>query len=322
MSIGRLPRPYGRSGQATERCHRRFAVAHEKDPKFGRTAAGVRALCGEQKCITHSAPAFVAVAGAERRVLTMIEMAGKHIFIAGGSRGIGAATAVMAAQAGAHVSVNYVQGAAAAEKVVAQITAAGGRACAVQADISEEGSVEVAMDAAVAQLGPLTGLVVSAGIFEGLPVQEMTAAFWDRVMAINVRGTFLAVRAAAQQLRSAAQGGSIVIYTSTAGQRGSAVYSAYATSKGAQIVFMRSMAMELAADRIRVNCVAPAWTETEMVTDKIDAIGREAIVNAFPLGRIGLPDDIAGATCFLLSDLAAFITGATLTVDGGMDMRG
>lgn len=252
----------------------------------------------------------------------MIELAGKHIFIAGGSRGIGAATALMAAKAGAHVSVNYVQGAAAAEKVVAQIIDAGGRACAVQADISEEGSVEVAMDAAVAKLGPLTGLVVSAGIFEGLPVEEMTAAFWDRVMAINVRGTFLAVRAAVQQLRSTAQGGSIVIYSSTAGQRGSAVFSAYATSKGAQILFMRSMAMELAPDRIRVNCIAPAWTETEMVTEKIDAIGRESVVNAFPLGRIGLPDDIAGATCFLLSDLAGFITGATLTVDGGMDMRG
>ena len=252
----------------------------------------------------------------------MIEMAGKHIFIAGGSRGIGAATALMAAQAGASVSVNYVQGAAAAETVAAQIVAAGGRACAVQADISEEGSIEVAMDAAVARLGPLTGLVVSAGIFEGLPVEEMTAAFWDRMMAVNVRGTFLAVRAAVKQLRSTADGGSIVIYTSTAGQRGSAVYSAYATSKGAQILFMRSMAMELALDRIRVNCIAPAWTETDMVTDKIDEIGRESVVRGFPLGRIGLPNDIAGATCFLLSDLAGFITGATLTVDGGMDMRG
>ena len=153
-------------------------------------------------------------------------------------------------------------------------------------------------------------------------VEEMTAAFWDRVMAINVRGTFLSVRAAVRPLRSAGQGGSIVIYTSTAGQRGSAVYSAYATSKAAQIVFMRSMALELAPDRIRVNCIAPAWTETDMVTASIEEIGRAKIIRGFPLGRIGLPDDIAGATCFLLSDLASFITATTLTVDGGMDMRG
>ncbi len=252
----------------------------------------------------------------------MIDLTGKHIFIAGGGRGIGAAAARQAAEAGASVSVNYVQGASAAAKLVAEITAAGGRACAVQADISVDGEVEVAIDEAVSKLGPLNGLVVSAGIFEGSPIEEMTADFWDRTMAINLRGTFLSVRAAVKQMRAAEAGGSIVIYTSTAGQRGSAVYSAYATSKGAQILFMRSMAMELAANRIRVNCIAPAWTETEMVTEKIDAIGRESVVRGFPLGRIGLPEDIAGATCFLLSDLANFITGATLTVDGGMDMRG
>ena len=165
-------------------------------------------------------------------------------------------------------------------------------------------------------------MVVSAGIFEGCPIEDMTSEFWDRTMAINLRGTFLAVRAAARHMREAGNGGSIVIYTSTAGQRGSPEYSAYATSKGAQITFMRSMAKELAPDRIRVNCVAPAWTETDMVAASLDALGREKIAAGFPLGRIGLPDDIAGATVFLLSDLASFITGSTITVDGGMDMRG
>ena len=206
--------------------------------------------------------------------------------------------------------------------MASEIEAGGGRAFAVQADVAEEGALEAAVDAAVERLGPLWGLVVSAGVFEGRYLPDMDAAFWDRTFAVNVRGTFLAVKAAARQMRRAEAGGSIVIYTSTAGQRGSVEYSAYAASKGAQIMFMRSMAKELAGDKIRVNCIAPAWTETEMAAPSLDAIGREDVARSFPLGRIGLPADVAGATCFLLSELAAFITGTTVTVDGGMDMRG
>lgn len=252
----------------------------------------------------------------------MIDLNGKHILIFGGSRGIGAAAARMAARAGAAVSVTYRADREAAQALVREIEAQGGRAGALQAEISEEGQVDAAADEAVRQLGPLAGTVVSAGIFEGGLLEQMTPEFWDRTMAVNVRGTFLAVRAATRHLRVAGKGGSIVIYTSTAGQRGSAEYSAYATSKGAQILFMRSMAKELAPDRIRVNCVAPAWTETDLAAPSLDALGREEVVAGFPLGRIGLPEDVAGATCFLLSGLAEFITGSTITVDGGMDMRG
>jgi 3-oxoacyl-[acyl-carrier protein] reductase len=257
-----------------------------------------------------------------RRRKRVIDLTGKHIFVAGGSRGIGAAAAVMAARAGAAVSINYLQSAVAAEQVVAQIEDFGGRALAVQGDVAVDGDMDRAIDLAAERLGPLSGLVVSAGIFEGKPLLEMSAEFWDRTMAINVRGTFLAVRAAVRHLRLAGQGGSIVIYTSTAGQRGSDVFSAYATSKGAQIMFMRSMAKELAPDRIRVNCIAPAWTDTEMYTTNVPEEDRARVAAGFPLGRVGLPDDVAGATCFLLSDLANFITGSTVTVDGGMDMRG
>jgi NAD(P)-dependent dehydrogenase (short-subunit alcohol dehydrogenase family) len=252
----------------------------------------------------------------------MIDLSGKHVFIAGGSRGIGAAAARLAAGAGAAVSVNYQSSHAHAQALVADIGRDGGRALALPADVAEDGALDRAVDDAVAALGPLWGMIVSAGVFEGAWLQDMTAEFWDRTMAINLRGTFLAVRAAARQMRAAGRGGSVVIYTSTAGQRGSAEYSAYATSKGAQILFMRSMAKELAPDRIRVNCVAPAWTETDMAAPSLDALGRDQVAAGFPLGRIGLPQDVAGATCFLLSDLAAFITGTTVTVDGGMDMRG
>jgi 3-oxoacyl-[acyl-carrier protein] reductase len=228
----------------------------------------------------------------------------------------------MAARAGADVAVNYVQNADAANAVVRDVEAAGRRGIAIRADLSVDGEAERAVDEAVAAVGPLRGMVVSAGIFEGLPVEEMSAEFWDRTMAVNLRATFLTVKAGVRQMRAAGQGGSIVIYTSTAGQRGSDVFSAYATSKAGQIMFMRSMAKELAKDRIRVNCIAPAWTETDMAAPSLDSLGREEVARTFPLGRIGLPDDVAGPTVFLLSDLAGFITGSTITVDGGMDMRG
>ena len=251
----------------------------------------------------------------------MIDLTGQHIFIAGGSRGIGAAAARMAAKAGADVTINYLSHRDAADKVVAEIEAMGRRGYAVQGDISQNGVAKTMMADAVAHLGNITGLVVSAGVFEAGPIDEMTAEFWDKTMGVNVRGTFLCVQAAVPYMRDNGKG-SIVIYTSTAGQRGSAVYSAYATSKGAQIMFMRSMALELGADKIRCNCVAPAWTETDMAAPSLDALGREDVAKGFVLGRIGLPDDIAGATVYLLSPLAQFVTGMTLTVDGGMDMRG
>ncbi len=252
----------------------------------------------------------------------MIELEGRHIFVAGGSRGIGAEAARMAARAGANVSINYLSQISAAESVARDVEKSGAKASVLQGDISQDGVGERLVDEAVEQLGPLRGMVISAGIFEGSPIEEMTSEFWDRTISINLRSTFLVLKAGVRQMRAQPPGGSIVIYTSTAGQRGSDVYSAYATSKGAQILFMRSMARELAKDGIRVNCIAPAWTDTDMAAPSLDAIGREAAARSFPLGRIGTPADVAGPTIFLLSDLSSFITGVTLTVDGGMDMRG
>ncbi|MBC7805352.1 MAG: glucose 1-dehydrogenase [Akkermansiaceae bacterium] len=252
----------------------------------------------------------------------MIHLKNKHIFVAGGSRGIGRATALLAARAGADVSVNFVANADAAHETVSSVVVFGQRSVAVRADIAADDGAERAIDTAVASLGPIHGVVVSAGIFEGSPIEEMTGEFWDRTMSLNLRSTFLVVKAAARHMRAQKQGGSVVIYTSTAGQRGSSVYSAYATSKGAQLLFMRSMAKELAPDRIRVNCVAPGWTETDMSREAMDAQGREGIIASIPLGRIGKPEDPANAALFLLSDLAEFITGSTITVDGGFDMRG
>ena len=251
----------------------------------------------------------------------MIDLSGKHLLIIGGSRGIGAELARMSAQAGANVSINYNSNTAAADAVVKEVENLGRKSQAVQGDISKDGIAKEIVAKAVDGLGEIDGLAVCAGIFEPGPIDEMTGEFWDRTQNINMRGTFLSVQAAVPSMRKQG-GGSIVIYTSTAGQRGSDIFSAYATSKGAQIMFMRSMARELAPDRIRSNCVAPGWTETEMATEKINEFGREDIVNSIPLGRIGLPKDPAAAALFLLSDLAEFITGSTITVDGGFDMRG
>ncbi len=252
----------------------------------------------------------------------MITLAGKHIHIVGGSRGIGSATALIAAQAGADISFTYRSRADAADAVASRVRSCGRRVFSMAADAASDGAMENTLDQAVEHLGPISGLVVSAGIFEPGRIEDMTLAFWNRMMSANLTSTFLAVKAAARHLRMANNGGSMVIYTSTAGQRGSDVYSAYATSKGAQILFMRSMARELAPDRIRVNAIAPSWTETDMSRQTMDDLGRTQLLANCPLGRVGTPEDVANATVYLLSDLAQFITGTTMTVDGGIDMRG
>lgn len=251
----------------------------------------------------------------------MLDLTGQRIFVTGGSRGIGRAAAVLAAEAGADVAVGYARDRAAALATVTKIEALGRKSLAVQADVTSESEIKGAVDRAASTLGGLSGLVVSAGIFDGKPIEEMSLDLWNRMLATNLTGTFLAVKAAVPHLRKAGAA-SIVIYSSTAGQRGSDTYSAYATSKAGQIMFMKSMAKELAPAKIRVNCVAPAWTDTDMAQDSFARIGRDKIIAGFPLGRIGRPADIAGATVYLLSPLAEFVTGITLTVDGGMDMRG
>ncbi len=246
-----------------------------------------------------------------------------HVVVAGGSRGIGASAALRAASLGAAVSITYRERADAADRVVAQIREQGGRAQAFQADIAHERQVQAAMDAACAGFGPPRGVVVSAGIFEHRTIEDMTADFWHRTMDTNLTETMWTVKAAARHLRASGGGGSIVIYTSTAGQSGGGGGSApYCVSKAGQIMFSRCMAHELAPNRIRVNCIAPAWTETEMAAASLERLGREQVASSFPLGRIGKPEDIANATCFLLSIDAEFITGTTVTVDGGLAMRG
>ena len=251
----------------------------------------------------------------------MLDLNNKHVLVCGGSRGIGAASVKLAAKAGARVAINYRSNKEAADNLVKEIKDGGGEALSIQGDITIEKDTLKIVENSTTQFGKLDGLVISAGIFEGSKLEEMSTDFWDRTMSVNLKSNFMILKAARDSLISNG-GGSVVFIASTAGQRGSDVFSAYATSKGGQIMFMRSMAKELACFKVRSNCVAPGWTETDMSTDTINSLGREDIVASIPLGRIGRPEDPAAAVIFLLSDLAQFITGSTITVDGGFDMRG
>ncbi|MGH9944244.1 MAG: SDR family NAD(P)-dependent oxidoreductase, partial [Pyrinomonadaceae bacterium] len=164
-------------------------------------------------------------------------------------------------------------------------------------------------------------LVANAGIWEGAPVEEMSEELWDRVIDANLKGTWTVCRAAVPLMKKGA-GGSIVIVSSTAGQRGEAGYANYAASKGGQISLTKSLAVELAPN-IRVNAVAPGWIETEMNTGVFgDEEYKRKVTEAIPLRRIASADDVALSVLFLASDWARHITGEILNVNGGSVLCG
>jgi 3-oxoacyl-[acyl-carrier protein] reductase len=177
------------------------------------------------------------------------------------------------------------------------------------------------VDEAVHRFGGLDILVNNAGIWKGSPVDEMTDAEWEETMAINMTGTFFCTRAAVPFMKNA-RWGRIINISSTAGQRGEAFHSHYAASKGAMISFTKSLAVELAPHGITVNCVAPGWVATDMSRESLLGPEREAILATIPLGRVARPEEIAGAVAFLASDLASFVTGEILNVNGGAVLVG
>ncbi len=241
--------------------------------------------------------------------------------VTGGSRGIGRATVLRLAEAGAHVMVNYLAHEDAAADAVQDARGLGVEAIAVRGDVTQSEDAAEAVRAAMQQFGRLDLLVANAGIWEGAPVEEMDDSLWDRVLDANLRGTWTVCRAAVPHMKRTG-GGSIVIVSSTAGQRGEAGYSNYAASKGGQISFAKSLAVELAPG-IRVNCVAPGWVDTAM-NDTVfsgNAYKRE-VTGAIPLRRIATADDVALSIVFLASDWARHITGEVLNVNGGAVLCG
>lgn len=251
----------------------------------------------------------------------LFELAGPRALVTGGSRGIGAATARLLAARGADVVVTYRTRRADAESVVAAIRAAGRRAEAHAVELADRAAVDAVMRRVAEAWGGLDILVGNAGIWpvDEAPVTDLPDERWARTMAENVDGMFHSTRAA---LRVMADGGRVVLVSSTAGQRGEAMHADYAASKGAMISFVKSVAVEVAPRGITVNSVAPGWVDTEMCAEPFAGGGRERIAAGIPLGRVATPEDIAAPIFFLCTRGARHVTGEVLNVNGGSVLCG
>lgn len=241
--------------------------------------------------------------------------------VSGASRGIGRATALLLAQEGYTVAVNYHRQRDAAEKVVAEIQAGGGKAFAVQADISDESQVE-AMFARIDQQGlPLIALVNNAGIlFQQSRVEALSAARINQVLATNVTGYFLCCREAVKRMSTqhGGQGGAIVNVSSAAARLGSpGEYVDYAASKGAVDTLTTGLSLEVAASGIRVNGVRPGFIYTEMHASGGEPGRVDRVSSAIPMQRGGQPEEVAQAIAWLLSDKASYVTGSFIDLAGG-----
>lgn len=244
----------------------------------------------------------------------MSKLSGKVAIVTGASKGIGAGIAERLAADGASVIVNYSRSAADAEVVVDRIVAAGGKAFAVKADLSNPAEIQPLIDAAVKQFGRLDILVNNAGVYKVDSLETLSAESFDEHFNLNVRGLLLATQAAARVLPA---GGVIVNISSGLAKSPYPVVHVYCSTKGAVDTLTRSLGMELGPRNIRVVGIAPGFVATEG-----NAASRESmtdfLVGKTPLGRIGQPRDIAAAVSYAVSDDAAWVTGTTIDVAGGM----
>ena len=249
-----------------------------------------------------------------------IDLSGQVALVTGSSRGIGAAIATRLAAAGASVGINYRSNAAAADGVIDAIRAAGGEALRVPGDVSDENAAEAVVKTTADRLGRLDILVNNAGVNRDRLLLRMSAADWDEVLSVNLRGTFLPTRFAVP-LMIRQRYGRIVNISSVVGLSGNPGQANYAASKAGQIGLAKAVAREVASRNITVNAVAPGFIAvgddggmTAGLTDE----QRTQILGRIPAGRFGAADDVAAAVLYLASPAAAYITGQTLTIDGGL----
>ena len=245
----------------------------------------------------------------------MASLAGKVAIVTGASRGIGRAIALRLSQEGASVVVNYARGADQAKDVVSAIEAAGGKALAVQADVSKTAEIRDLFDRTQETYSQIDILVNNAGVNLSKPVAEVTEAEFDNIFAINVKGTFFACQEAAKRM---AEGGRIVNFSSSTTAMLLPTYGAYVATKGAVEQLTRSLAKELGDRQITVNVISPGPTDTELFTVGKTAEQIQRFTQMIALGRLGKVEDIADVTAFLCSEQSRWITGQNIRVNGGI----
>lgn len=251
----------------------------------------------------------------------LIDLTGKSAIVTGGSRGVGRATALLLARAGANVGIGYRSREADALAVVEEVQSLGVQAWAEAGDLAQPGDVDRLFQAAQTRFGGLDIFIGNHGVWpvDDVPLCDLSDERWHHTMGANLHSIFYTCRAAARVLRDS---GRIVLVGSTAGQRGEANHGDYAATKGAMISLVKGFCIEVAPRDITVNCVAPGWIDTEMSASAFVGEERERIARSIPIGRIASAEDVAGPILFLCSDLGRHVTGEILNVNGGAVLVG